>query len=226
MSLQLVFDWGWMPQLAQGLLLTMELTVVSLLLGGFLGLLLAVGRVYGGGFVSSLCSGYIQLFRGTPLLVQVMVIYFGLPSVGIYLSAFVSGLLALSLNTAAFQAEYFRGAIQSVPTEQMQAGIAVGLTRLQAIRYVILPQALRLVLPPWSNEVIYVLKASSVVYLVSLADLLGVGRVISSKTFRYFEILVVVALMYLAIVLIITFVLRGVERRVRIPGLGTTGFRD
>jgi len=212
-----------MPLLATGLRVTVELTVGCVLLGGVLGLLLAIGRVYGGGIVSRLCSVYIQVFRGTPLLVQLMLLFFGLPAAGIYLSPFVSGLLALSMNSAAFQAEYFRGAIQSIASGQMQAGLSIGLTKWQAIRFVVVPQALRLVLPPWSNEVIYMLKGSSMVYLVSLPDLLGMGRVIASQTFRYFEILIVVAVMYLAMVLIITLLLRVIERRVRVPGLGTTG---
>lgn len=223
MPLELVFDWGWMPLLAKGLRVTVELTVGCVLLGGVLGLLLAVGRVYGGGVASRLCSVYIQVFRGTPLLVQLMLLFFGLPAAGIYLSPFVSGLLALSMNSAAFQAEYFRGAIQSIASGQMQAGLSIGLTKWQAICFVVVPQALRLVLPPWSNEVIYMLKGSSMVYLVSLPDLLGTGRVIASQTFRYSEILIVVALMYLSMVLIITLLLRAIERRVRVPGLGTTG---
>ena len=221
--MEFVFDWSWMPLLATGLRVTVELTVGCVLLGGVLGLLLAIGRVYGGGIVSRLCSVYIQVFRGTPLLVQLMLLFFGLPAAGIYLSPFVSGLLALSMNSAAFQAEYFRGAIQSIASGQMQAGLSIGLTKWQAIRFVVVPQALRLVLPPWSNEVIYMLKGSSMVYLVSLPDLLGMGRVIASQTFRYFEILIVVAVMYLAMVLIITLLLRVIERRVRVPGLGTTG---
>ena len=214
-----------MPSLGEGLIVTLELTLGAITVGAACGLLLAIGRVYGSGTISLACNVYIQIFRGTPLLVQVMLIYFGLPSIGIYLSPFLSGLLALSMNSSAFQAEYFRGAILSVAGGQTQAALAIGMTRWQAICRVVVPQAVRLVLPPWSNEVIYMLKGSSVVYLVSLADLLGVGRTIASKTFRYFEVLAIVALIYLALVLMITFIMRGVERKIRIPGLTTTGFR-
>lgn len=228
MPLELVFDWAWLPKLAQGLLVTIELTAMSIAIGAFLGLLLAIGRVYGRGIIYSLSSVYVQVFRGTPLLVQVMLAFFGLPSLGIYLSPFACGLLALSMNSSAFQAEYFRGAIQSIKAGQTEAARAIGMTSWQQIRYVVVPQTLRLVLPSWSNEVVYVLKASSIVYLISLPDLLGMGRTIASKTFRYFEILSIVALMYLALVLIFTFVTRWVEKRLRIPGLGTgtSGLQD
>ena len=223
--MQLVFDWGWMPQLASGLLVTVELTLGAIAVGAACGLLLAIGRVYGPRGVSLLCNAYTQTFRGTPLLVQVMLIYFGLPSAGLYLSPFLSGLIALSMNSSAFQAEYFRGAILSVAEGQVHAALAIGMTRWQAVYRVVIPQAIRLVLPPWSNEVVYMLKGSSVVYLVSLADLLGVGRTIASKTFRYFEILAVVALIYLMLVLVITLVMRWAERKIRVPGLTTTSFR-
>jgi polar amino acid transport system permease protein len=147
-------------------------------------------------------------------------VYYGLPSWGISLSPFVAGILALGLNTAAYQAEYFRGAIQAIKAGQMMAARSIGLSLPQAIRYVILPQALRLVIPPWSNELILMLKYSSIVYLVTLMDLMGVGKTIAAKTFRYFEIFIIVALIYLAIVLIISQLLRLLERRVHTPGLG------
>jgi len=218
----LLFEWEWLPQLGQGLVITVELTVACISLGAVFGLLLALARLYGRNVAYWLASAYIQFFRGTPLLVQVMMIYFGLPSWGIRLSPFWSGLLAMGLNTAAYQAEYFRGAIQSVKAGQMMAARSLGMTRWQAIRHVILPQALRLVLPPWSNELVYMLKYSSIVYMISLMDLMGVARTIASKNFRYFEVLAVVALIYLALVLIITFTLRWVEGKLRVPGLGTT----
>jgi len=222
----LAFDWGWLPRLGQGLVLTAQLTAACMALGAVLGIALALLRVYARGWLSplhALASVYVHLFRGTPLLVQLMIIHFGLPSVGIRFTPFLSGLVAMSLNTAAYQAEYLRGAIQSVKAGQMMAARSVGLTRGQAIRHVILPQALRLVLPPWSNELIYMLKYSSIVYMVGAMDLLGVGRTIAARNFRFLEMFLIVALIYLAVVLLLTFVLRWVEGRLRIPGLGTSG---
>ncbi|HIC96615.1 TPA: amino acid ABC transporter permease [Candidatus Bipolaricaulota bacterium] len=218
--MELVFDWGWLPKLAQGLILTLEITATCIVIGIVLGLILALGRVYGRHIFYWLSSAYVQFFRGTPLLVQLLMVYYGLPGWGISLSPFVSGILALGLNTAAYQAEYFRGAIQSIKAGQMMAARSIGLSRWQAIRYIILPQALRLVIPPWSNELIYMLKYSSIVYMITVMDLMGVARVIASRNFRFFEVFIITALIYLALVLIISQLLRFLERRVRIPGLG------
>ncbi|MGQ9699957.1 MAG: amino acid ABC transporter permease [Candidatus Bipolaricaulaceae bacterium] len=221
--MNLVFSWDWLPPLSRGLLLTGEITFLAMALGAMLGLLLAGLRVYGRGPLLPLYllgSGYIHLFRGTPLLVQVMTFYYALPTVGVRLSPFLAGLLALTLNTAAYQAEYFRGAIQSVRSGQMQAALALGLSRLGALRYVILPQALRLVIPPWTNELIYMVKGSAVVYLIGVLELMGQAKNIAARTFRNFEVYIVVALFYLALIFILTVILRVVERRVRVPGLG------
>lgn len=220
MQTKLVFDWTWLPKLAQGLIITLEITATCIAIGIVLGLFLALGRVYGRHTFYWLSSAYVQFFRGTPLLVQLLMIYYGLPSWGISFSPFVSGILALGLNTAAYQAEYFRGAIQSIKAGQMLAARSLGLSHWQAIRYVILPQALRLVIPPWSNELIYMLKYSSIVYMVTVMDLMGVARVIAARNFRFFEVFIITALIYLALVLIISWFLRLLEERVRVPGLG------
>lgn len=220
MRTNLVFDWAWLPPLAQGLIITLEITATCIVIGIVLGLLLALGRVYGRHVFYWLSSAYVQFFRGTPLLVQLLMIYYGLPSWGITFSPFISGILAMGLNTAAYQAEYFRGAIQTIKAGQMMAARSLGMSRWQAIGYVILPQALRLVIPPWSNELIYMLKYSSIVYMITVLDLMGVARVIASRNFRYFEVFIVVALIYLLIVLIISWLLRLLERRIQVPGLG------
>jgi len=216
----MVFDPAWLSPLAHGLILTLEITLTCIAIGIALGIMLALGRVYGGRLISIPCNIYIQVFRGTPLLVQLLMIYYGLPSWGISLSAFVSGILALGLNTAAYQAEYLRGAIQAVKGGQLMAARAIGMTLPQAIRYVILPQAFRIVIPSWSNELILMFKYSSIVFSVTLLDLMGVGKRIAARNFRYFEVFIVVALFYLVLVFIITQLLRVLEKRVHIPGLG------
>jgi len=216
----MAFDWAWLPLLAHGLILTIEITVTCIAFGFVLGVILALMRIYGGKWLSIPASIYIQIFRGTPLLVQLLMVYYGLPSWGISLSAFVSGVLALGLNTAAYQAEYLRGAIQAVKSGQLLAARSMGMTMPQAARYVVLPQAFRIVIPSWSNELILMLKYSSIVFSVTLLDLMGVGKRIASHNFRYFEVYVVVALFYLALVFIITQLLRLLEKKVHIPGLG------
>ncbi len=216
----LVFDPAWLPKLGEGLVVTLEITGLCIAIGIVLGLVLAILRVYGRGPLYWLSSLYVQFFRGTPLLVQLLMIYYGLPSWGIVLSPFLSGVIALGLNTAAYQAEYFRGAIQAIPRGQMLAARSLGMKRAQAIRYIILPQALRLVIPPWSNELILMLKYSSIVYMVTVMDLMGAAKTIAARTFRYFEVFILVALIYLAIVFLLSWLLRRLEERVRVPGLG------
>ena len=214
---------GWMPDLLRGLVVTVEITALCIAMGIVLGLLLAMARLYGVRPVYWLATVYINFFRGTPILVQLFLVYYGLPSLGIRLEPFVAGVLALGLNTSAYQAEYFRGAIQSLPAGQMLAARSIGMTRLTALRWIVLPQALRLVIPPWSNELILMLKYSSIVFFATVTDLMGAGRIIASETFRYFEVFIVVALMYLAIVLLLSWGLRRLETHLRVPGLGGAG---
>ena len=130
-----------------GAMVTLELTAIGLVMGFVLGLGLALSRAYGSKPLRWFATGYIELFRGTPLLVQLFLIYYGLPSLGITLSQSVSAYLALGLNSAAYQAEYLRGAILAIGNTQMTAGRAVGLSRWQTIIHIILPQALRLAIP-------------------------------------------------------------------------------
>ena len=212
--------WAGLPKLLGGLGVTVELAGAAIAFGFFLGLLLAMGRVYAPKPISFVCNVYIQIFRGTPLLVQLFILYFGFPNLGIHFTPFMSGMLALGLNTAAYQAEYFRGAIQAVRGGQMQAARSIGMSRLQAIRLIILPQALRLVIPAWSNEFILIFKATSVVFGIAILDLMGAAKRIASRHANSFEVFLVVAAFYLAIVLILTLILRAVERRVYVPGLG------
>ncbi len=211
---------SWLPQLGYGLVLTLEVTAACIALGAILGILLAFGRLFGRRWLRFLCGSYIRLFRGTPLLVQLAVLYFGLPSWGIVLPRFPCAVLALGLNSAAYQAEYFRGAIQAVASGQVAAAQALGLSRWKAIFAVVLPQAGRLVIPSWSNELILMLKYSSIVFSITLYDLMGMGKRIASRNFRYFEVFLVVAVIYLAVVLIVSVGLRILERKLHVPGLG------
>ncbi len=219
----MVLKWEWVPQLAEGLPLTLQITFTCIAIGIVLGVLLALARVYGNRPLRWLCSAYIQFFRGTPLLVQLFIVYFGLPNWGIRLSAFWSAVLALGLNTAAYQAEYFRGAIQAVRGGQMLAARSLGMSLPQAIRLIILPQAFRLVLPSWSNEFILMLKYSTIVFTIALLDLMGKGQRLASRNFMRFEVFIVVAFFYLGLVFVVTQILHLIERRVRIPGLGAPG---
>lgn len=217
----MIFRWAWLPKLAEGLLLTVEITALCVAIGIVFGTLLAVGRVYGPRWLRALCGIYIEIFRGTPLLTQTFIVYFGFPTLGVSLSAFASAVLAFGLNTAAYQAEYLRGALQAVGSGQLQAARSIGMSLPVAIWSVVFPQAFRIVLPSWSNEVIQMLKYSSIVFTITLYDLMGVAKKIASKEFRYVEVFLVVALFYLAVVFLLTQLLNLLERRIRLPGLGS-----
>jgi polar amino acid transport system permease protein len=164
-------------------------------------------------------TAYVQFIRGTPVLVQLFLIYYGLPAFEIRLDSLTAAIVGLGLNSAAYQAEYFRGAIQAISRGQMLAARAIGMTNLQAVRYVILPQALRLVIPPWSNELIYTLKYSSVAFIIGAPELMATGQIIASRNFRYFEVFLIVACIYLVCVLVISKLLDVVEQKLKIPGL-------
>lgn len=197
---------------------TLELTVVGLLLGFVLGLLLALAKIYAPRWLSGIATAYIEIFRGTPLLVQLFLIYYGLPSLGITLSQTLSAYLALGLNSAAYQAEYLRGTIQAIGPSQMMAGRSIGLSRWQTIRYIILPQALRLALPSWSNEPISLLKTTAVVFLIAVQDLMAKAKRAATITYNPIGSYLAVAVVYLLMVFALNALLKWLERKTKIPG--------
>lgn len=209
-----------LPDLMSGLGYTFLLTSISITAGFFFGLTLALGRVYGKKIINTLCVGYIELIRGTPLLVQLFIIYFGLPSVGIIFSPIQAALVGLSLNSAAYQAEYLRGSIQSIESGQMIAARSLGMNKLQSIQHVILPQALRVSIPAWSNEFIYLLQYSSIAYIIQVAELTAEGKFIAAHTFRYLEVFAIIAIIYLVLTIVSTEIIDRIAKRLSIPGIG------
>lgn len=207
------------PEFLSGLKITLQLTLVGLGIGSVLGMLAALGRLYGGRWVRRLAVGYIELFRGTPLLVQLFAIYFGLPDFGVTLSRTQAAMIVLAINSGAYQAEYFRGAIQAIGSGQMMAARSIGMSRWQAIRYIILPQALRVVIPAWSNEPVSLLKASAVVFLIAVPDLMTQAKIVAARTYRPLPAYFIVALIYLIVVYAMSTLLDRIEKRYRIPGL-------
>jgi len=207
------------PGLLQGTLITLQLAGVSLALGVAIGLPAGVGRVYGPRWLQRIIGVYVTVFQGTPLLIQLFLVYYGLPDIGIVFARFGAAYLTLGLNSGAYQAEYLRGALQSVGEGQMTAARAIGMSKSQGIRSIILPQALRLVLPTWSNEAIAMLKYTAVVFLIAVPDLMGQAKVLSSKYFAPIAIYMIVAVFYLVLVGVAYVILRLVERRVQVPGL-------
>jgi polar amino acid transport system permease protein len=214
-----------LPDLLKGAGVTLLLTVQGLVAGFVLGLLATLARTYGSKFWRGLAVGYIELFRGTPLLVQLFLIYYGLPGLGITLSRELSAFLALGLNSGAYQAEYLRGSILAIGESQMMAGRSIGMSRWKTIWYVILPQALRLAIPAWSNEPVSLLKSTAVVFLIAVPELMAKAKSIAAKTYDPIGSYLAVAIVYLAMVYLLDAVLRWMERASRIPGFETEGKR-
>jgi polar amino acid transport system permease protein len=210
-----------LPYMSQGVVYTLEVSLPSLGIGFIGGLLLAVMRVYGPRYLAWLVGQCVSIVRGTPLLVQLFIIYFGLPSVGIILDRFVAAVAAISLNSSAYQSEYFRGAIQSVSGGQMEAAEALGFTRFKAIWNVILPQALRFALPAWSNEGTYLIKGSSIVFMIGSLDLTASGKILDGIYLRPFEIFFVVAGLYVIMIVTFSKTVSLLISRYRIPGFGS-----
>lgn len=213
------FAWSISPKLLQGSLTSLELTALAISIGFVLGIPLSLGRVYGNKIIYTVTTIYIEAFRGTPILTQLFILYFGLPSIGVMFPPFTAAVIGLGLNSAAYQAEYFRGAIQAVKDGQMVAARSIGMSKIKAIRYIILPQMFRLVIPSWSNELILLLKASSIAYMIQVSELVSVGRQIASQNFRTFEVFLIIAFIYFVIVEVLNRILHSVERKIKIPGL-------
>jgi len=207
------------PELAEGLLITFRVSFVCGGIGRLLGFPAALAKVYGPKWMQWLVTGFIEVIRGTPVLVQLFLIYYGLPQFGLTLSAFNSAYVALGLNSAAYQAEYFRGAIQAISHGQMMAARSIGLSRLKAIRYVIMPQAFRFAIPAWSNEAVSMIKISSIVYLIAVPEMLYVAKELMAKYFNPFQTYFTVGAVYLIIIGSITLLLGQVEKKLAIPGL-------
>lgn len=204
------------PLLLQGAWVTLYLTLISISIGLVIGLILGVMRVSENVAlrVFSLC--YVEFFRGTPLLMQLVVIYYALPSLHprLNLPAVAAGITGMSLNSGAYIAEIFRAGIQSISKGQMEAARSLGMTHLQAMWYVILPQAFRVSLPPLTNEFVALLKDSSLVSTLAVSELLRKGREIVAWKVNVFSPYAGVALLYLAMTLPMTKLARYLERRV------------
>lgn len=227
--------WGMIwPGLGDGLLITLKLSAGALLIGFCVGLPVAMLRVYASKWLQTCAAIFVDLLRGTPLLVQLFIVYygladpalntflvetFGLPDGILVLPPMLAAYLALGLNSGAYQAEYFRGAIQAIGAGQMTAARALGMTRIQAIQHIILPQALRLAIAPWSNEIAYMVKYTSVVSLIAVPDLFGEARRVMSKHYNQMTMLPFIGLIYLVLVLLITFGMGQIEKRLQVPGL-------
>ncbi|MDR7237959.1 polar amino acid transport system permease protein [Neobacillus drentensis] len=196
-------------------LLTLRLTITSLIIGSLIGLVVAFFRISTNKWLNKLATIYIELIRGTPLIVQIAILYFGIASV-VTFSQFWAGALALAIHNGAYIAEIFRGSIQSIDKGQMEAARSLGMTYPLAMRRIILPQAFKFSIPPLGNQFIIGLKDSSLVAYVGMADLWGSGLSEAASNYRQLDTYMVVGIYYLALVLLFSYLLRKLERRLDI----------
>ncbi|MEM0444610.1 MAG: amino acid ABC transporter permease [Nitrososphaerota archaeon] len=206
-----------LPYLAEGIPVTLQLTVLSFALGLALGSLLAAARVFGSAPLSVVARSYIEFFRGTPLLVQIFFIYFGLPALGVKLDAFTASIVAIGLNSASYQAELLRSAIKSIPEEQYLAAESLGMSTLQTYRHIIFPQAIRVATPALVNEFVALVKYTSLASIIGVAELFRKTEYMVSYTFMP-EIYLVAAAIYLAICLPTSQFAKTLESKYAIPG--------
>jgi polar amino acid transport system permease protein len=212
-----------LPDLLKGAGVTLLLTAEGLVAGFIIGLATTLARSYGNKFWRGFAVAYIELFRGTPLLVQLFLLYYGLPGLGITLSREWSAFLALGLNSGAYQAEYLRGSILAIGQGQMMAGRAIGMSKWQAVFNIILPQALRLAIPAWANEPVSLLKSTAVVFLIAVPELMAKAKAIAARTYDPIGSYIAVALVYLVMVYLVDILLKWMERAARIPGFDVEG---
>jgi polar amino acid transport system permease protein len=209
---------GW-RDLAHGTLITIEVTVGAIALGCLIGLMIGLGRldprrrlVYG------FCTAYVSVIRGTPLLVQLFIWFFGLPHFGLNFPAFFCGIVGMGIYSGAYVSEIVRGAIQSIDRGQMEAARSLGMPHRMAMREIVVPQALVRMIPPLGNEFIALIKNSSLVSLLTIADVMHEGQKIISTSYRSLEVYLAIGLIYFVLTNLTGLALRTAERRLGAAG--------
>ncbi len=218
----------WLPKLLEGAYLTLELVAIAVLVGLLIAIPLGMARASRHWYVRALPFSYIFFFRGTPLLLQLFLVYYGLAQFDAvkqgplwpYLrDPYWCALIAMTMHTAAYIAEIIRGAIQAVPPGEVEAARSLGMSRAQTMWHIILPRAARIGLPAYSNEVILMLKASTLASTITLLELTGMARTIIARTYLPVEIFFAAGLFYLAMTFILVQVFRWLERKLRVDAL-------
>ncbi len=209
-----VSDWiQYAPELWDGLMVSLRLTAFSLGLGLPLGLVLALGAVSVNPVIKAIVIGLVELGRGTPALVLLQIVYFGLPAGGLTLTGFISAGVALTLTTGAYASEIIRGGLQSVPQGEVEAGEALGMNHFDTLRFIIVPQGLRVAIPALMGFAVLMFQATSLAYSIALPELLGKAYSIGSATFQYLSVLILAGLFYAAITIPVSWLSGRVESR-------------
>ncbi|MBI1775388.1 MAG: amino acid ABC transporter permease [Proteobacteria bacterium] len=208
------FLWRYRELILVGLGYTTAYTIGTIFLGLIVGLVVGLGRLSRSAFVNAPLIAYIEIFRCTPLLVQIVWFYYALPViVGLNIPAHVAATMVLSLYTGAFYAEIIRGGVNSIERGQWDAARAIGMTRVKVMRHIILPQAVKRMVPPFMNQSIIQLKNTSLVSTIAVADLLYQGTIITAATYRPLEVYTMIAIVYFAVLFPLTVAAQGVERQ-------------
>ncbi|MFO8078287.1 MAG: amino acid ABC transporter permease [Thermoplasmatota archaeon] len=212
-----------LPRLMIGLQFTLLLTFLSLILGTALGILLAMGRSFGKFPLSTIIYGYEKVFRGIPLLVIFFLLYFGLFEIGINLEPITAAVIGLGLRGAAYQAQIYRSAINSIPEGQTIAAQSIGMSKLQTIRYILLPQVMRLSIPGWSNEFTIVLKDTSIAFSIGVIELMRQGRYIYiNHPNLILPVFIIIAAIYFILVIIANKSLGFLEKKYKMSGFNVS----
>ncbi|MGY2002606.1 amino acid ABC transporter permease [Blastococcus sp. SYSU DS1024] len=207
-------SWGeWLPRLLEGLGTSVQLTLVSLTIGVPLGLLLALLSSAASRPVRWTAIGLVEIGRGTPALVMLQFVYYGLPSAGLSLTAFVSAVAALSLTTAGYTSEILRAGLQAVPAGEIEAAGALSMSRRDTLRFVVVPQGVRIALPSLMGFAILIFQATSLTFTISVVELLSQAYSIGAATFRYLDVLLLAGLLYLAVTIPAGWLTNRTERR-------------
>lgn len=185
-----------LPTLLKGALVTIGISILSMMLAIILGLILAVMRLYGNKWLQIISTAYIEIYRGTPLLIQLYILYYGLPNIGIAMSAFAAAILGLGMNYAAYEAEIYRAGIQAIPKGQTEAALSLGMSRRLTLKRIILPQALRITIPPMTNDFIALFKDSSLVSVIAITELTKSYSILAAASMNFFKLGIITALLY------------------------------
>ncbi|MGD9949924.1 MAG: amino acid ABC transporter permease [Desulfobulbus sp.] len=213
-----------LPYLLLGSINTVGIVVAAMLLGLMLGICIAVGLIHGSRPVRWLLGLYVWFFRGVPVLVLLFLFYFGLFTfLGLHINAFFSMALVLGMTTGAYQANIFKGAMLSLPRGQFKAASALGMNDLQTIRWIVLPQILRISIPAWSNEYSIILKDSALAFVIGAPEIMARTHFVASRTYQHLPLYITAGLLYFFLTWLGVWALRKLEQRVRIPGYSQHG---
>ncbi|PIE58338.1 MAG: amino acid ABC transporter permease [Desulfobulbus propionicus] len=216
-----------LPYLLQGSVATAVIVGSAMTIGLVIGIFVAVGMVYGPQPMAMVLAGYVWFFRGVPVLVLLFLFYFGLFTyIGLNVSALTAVTLVLGMTTGAYQANIFKGAMLTMPKGQFNAACALGMTRAQAIRTIILPQILRLSIPAWSNEYSIILKDSALAFVIGAPEIMARTQFVASRTYQHLPLYITAGLIYFVLTWVGVLLLEKLYQKVRIPGYSQDGFRQ